>query len=127
ALLPIVFGAVRDRRHAVWLVVALVAGGAISATYGLLYGPPAETVRASRLSGAGVDPNGVAQALLVGTVLAIALAASRRISSPARLCATVLAIVSGLALCLTVSREALVGMAAALALLPFLAGPGRRA
>jgi O-antigen ligase len=116
ALIPIVYTAMRTRRHAAWLAAAFVTGAAISAAYGLVTRPAISTVGASevdRLSGTIGDPNELAALLVSGLILSAALIRYTR--SPAlRMTAAGAAALCGITVLLTLSRGGLLALAAAL-------------
>jgi exopolysaccharide production protein ExoQ len=68
-LFLIVFTAVRERRHVVWLVGAFVASSTLAGGYGLIVPSAGE-----RLGGTIGEPNQLAAVLVAGVVLAAALA-----------------------------------------------------
>jgi O-antigen ligase len=79
-LMPVVYTAVRERRHVWWLVRAFIAGAVFAALVGYVgaYGT-SSSVNNGRLSGGFDDPNELAAVLLVALALsAAACAASRR-------------------------------------------------
>ena len=67
-LFLIVFTAVRERRHVIWLVSAFVGASTLAGGYGLIV--PAE---GARLGGTIGEPNQLAAVLVAGVVLAAAL------------------------------------------------------
>src|ERR1700712_1720830 len=88
ALLPIVFTAIRTRRHVFWLVGILVLGATLSALFGMVFARgDALAGGTARLAGAGVDSNYLATVLVASTVLSITLAAIRTVPVPLRLAA----------------------------------------
>jgi O-antigen ligase len=121
-LLPIVYTAVRERRHVVWVMVAFVAGAAASAAYGLLAGSPAD--EEGRLSGAVSDPNDLAAVLVAGVVLSATLA---MVLKPPllRLGAAVAAGFCAVSIFFTLSRGGLVALGLALIASLFVAGRWR--
>lgn len=125
-LFPIAFVAVRTPRHVLWIVAAFIAGGFTAAAFGLVQGVADDPEAEGRLGGAGINPNQLGSYLVVAMVFAIVLAANRRWSGPARAAMFVLAGLAALGVFMTVSRGALVGMAAALLVTPFVIGRGRR-
>jgi O-antigen ligase len=68
-LVFIVYGAIREPKHARWLVRGYVAGAVLSALVGLVVAAPAEG-DATRLSGGIGDPNELALVLVPGLALA---------------------------------------------------------
>lgn len=114
-LFLIVFTALRDRRHVVWLLVALLAGATVSAMYGIVAPqPPVEFEEVSRLGGAGVDPNQLAATLVASLALAAAFAAGWRREPMVRMAAVAVIGFCALSVFLSLSRGGLVAMGAAL-------------
>jgi O-antigen ligase len=68
-LVFVVFGAIRNPRHARWLVHGYIAGAVLSAVVGLV-APAPDPDAASRLSGGIGDPNELALVLVPGLALA---------------------------------------------------------
>jgi O-antigen ligase len=126
-LLPIVYAAIRNRRHAHWLVGILVAGATLSALYGMVLARGSALAEGtSRLSGAGQDANYLASLLVSGIVLAVALVSIRSLSPRIRVLALVAVLVMLVGLIDTVSRSGMVGLGAALVAGIVFAGRGRR-
>ena len=113
-LLVIVFSAVRERRHAVWVVAAFVAGTAVSAAYGLIVPPPADTLEADRLSGTLGNANELASILVAGAALSAGLFACLKGSPALRLLVASTGIFCAASVALTQSRTGLVAAAIAL-------------
>lgn len=67
----IVFAAVRDRRQATMVIGGFIAGAVAAGLYGLQANT--QDVYGGRLSGAGLDPNELASALVAGMALAAGL------------------------------------------------------
>lgn len=122
-LFPIVFAAIRDPRHVVWLCSVIVAGALITSSVGLLSG--ASDV-GGRLGGGGLNPDELGALSATGVVMAAWLASTRGLSIAARLVALAAACLCALALIATETRGATVGLVAAMFAAPLLAGPGRR-
>jgi O-antigen ligase len=126
-LLPIVYAAIRTRRHALWLVAILAAGATSAALYAMLFArPDALAEGTSRLSGAGLDANYLASLLVSGVVLTTAVAMVRTLPAIARICAAGATVVVLVALIDTVSRGGMVGLGAAMIAAFVFAGRGRR-
>lgn len=125
-LFPIVFTAVRKGEHVRWVFVLFIVGALISASQGILSGAAAAAADPGRLEGNGINPNELGELLIVGVILAGALGACRDLASPARALAFMAAGVCLLALLMTVSRGAILGLVVALLVTPILIGPGRR-
>lgn len=123
-LFPIALIAVRLPRHVVAVFAVFIAGALAAALYGLV-SPPANAE--GRLSGVGLNPNQLGMLLAVAVVLAAALATNRRWPGMLRFTALSAAVLGAIALYMTLSRGALVGLAVALIVAPFAVGRGRRA
>ncbi|MGI9185285.1 MAG: O-antigen ligase family protein [Solirubrobacteraceae bacterium] len=127
-LLPIVFTAIRNRRHMIWLVAVLVAGSVLSSLYGMLFArTDALAQGSSRLGGAGLDANYLASLLVSGIVLSVVLTSMRSFHPVARLLSVGAALLALVALIDTVSRGGMFGLGAALVAGIAFAGPRRRA
>ncbi len=124
ALFAIVFAAVRERRHVTWLFVAFIAGALVAAAYGLVAAPPPAV--GDRLSGA-LGPNGLGNTMTVAIVLAASLGARHDWTRAKRALAFAAAGICMIILFLTVSREAMVGLGAALILTPLVVNRQQRA
>ena len=127
-LFPIVFAAIRRPRDLEWVMVLFVLGGLSSAVIGWLdlFGGGGDPDAEGRLAGVGINANELGGLLVCGTVFAAALGASRERAIPMRAMWFAAAGLSGLALALTLSRGAIVGMLVAFLVAPLLAGPRRR-
>jgi O-antigen ligase len=121
ALLFVVFAAVREARHARWLLWGYICGAAASAIAGLL-GPPAAE---NRLAGGLGDPNFLAAMLVPGFVFsAFALGWTRQPAQRWLLGACALLFI--VAIYLTQSRGGLIALAATLVAALFFGGAARR-
>ncbi len=121
-LFPITYSAVRTREQALWLVGAFVIGTLISAAYGLA--TPTDPGDAERLTGAAGNANETAAALGAGAALAAALALA--LKEPAlRLAAAFVLPLCLYSMFLTLSRGALVALAAMLVTTVLIAGRRR--
>jgi O-antigen ligase len=126
-LLPIVYAAIRNRRHVLWLVGILVAGASLSALYGMVLARGSALAEGtSRLDGAGQDANYLAALLVSGVVLAVALVSIRSLSPRVRALIFGAILLMLVALIDTVSRSGMVGLGAALLAGIVFAGRGRR-
>jgi O-antigen ligase len=119
-LLPIVFGAVRRREQLVWVVIAFVAGAALSSAVGLLHSAD------ERLTGTIGDANEEAAVLVAGLMLAAGLAAGYARGSQQRAWAALAGVFIFAGLLGTVSRGGLVASAFALAAGALFGGRWRR-
>jgi O-antigen ligase len=122
-LFLIVFTAVRERKHVVWLLSAFVAASALSAAYGLIAPPPPGSE--DRLAGTIGEPNQLAAVLVAGLVIALALAVVQKGQPLARIA---LVVAAGLCLVcnfLTLSRAGLIALVVAMLVVPFVAGRWR--
>lgn len=124
-MFPIVYAAVREPRHIRWVFSVFVLGALFSATQGVL-GGAGDASGAGRLEGNGVNANELGELLIVAVILAGGLAACRELPSPARVLAGAGAGLSVIALLMTVSRGAMLGLLVALLVTPILIGRGRR-
>ena len=133
ALFPIVFTAIRLPKHLYWTAAGIVAGAGIAAAYGLISSPSASGAATSvtaagdlnRITGTVGDPNLLASVLIVGMVVAIALALDVQRSPPMRLLFAGSAVLSLAAVFATVSRGGMVALGAALLASVAVAGPRR--
>ena len=121
-LFPIALLALRAPRHMLWMIAAFVAGAFAAVLLGLNAG----TLDDGRLAGAGINPNQLGSYLVVTIVFLTTLGAARLWSGPARTAALAGAALATVAVFLTLSRGALVGLAVALLIAPFAAGRGKR-
>jgi putative inorganic carbon (HCO3(-)) transporter len=121
-LLPIVYTAVRERKHALWVTVAFVAGSVASAAYGLIAGAPSD--EEGRLSGAVSDPNEIAAVLVAGVVFAGVLTAVFK-APLLRFAAASAAVFCAVSIFFTLSRGGLIALALALVASLFVAGRWR--
>ncbi|HEY1833123.1 MAG TPA: O-antigen ligase family protein [Solirubrobacteraceae bacterium] len=119
-LLPIVFGAVRRREQLLWVVIAFVAGAALSSAIGLLH------TADERLTGTIGDANEEAAVLVAGLMLAAGLAAGYKRGSPQRMWAALAGVFIFAGLLGTVSRGGLVASGFALAAGAIFGGRWRR-
>jgi putative inorganic carbon (HCO3(-)) transporter len=126
ALFPIALIAIRKREHVLWLVGTFLAGAFASVALGVLDGSLHSASNEDRLTGGGVNPNQLGTYLVVVVVVAATLTANRRWSPTARAAAFAVTALAGLTVLMTLSRGALVGLAAALILAPLAIGRGRR-
>jgi O-antigen ligase len=125
-LLPIVFTAVRERRHAVWVLAAFVAGALASTVYGIAVPVAPVPGEVGRLGGAVGDSNETATVLVAAIVLAVALLGVARRSpllSVAALGAATLALAG---LVNTLSRAGLLAFGIMLLTASLLGGRWRR-
>ena len=126
-LLPIVYAAIRTRRHVFWLLGILVAGATLSALYGMAFARgDALAEGSSRLAGAGTDANYLASLLVSGVILATALVITRTLPAPLRVLAAISVLILLVGLIDTVSRGGMIGLGAALLTGVVFAGRGRR-
>ena len=90
-LIPIMYGAVRERRHAYTIVAAFLVGAVFSSVYGLLHPLPATAAAAGRLAGGLGDANYEASVLVAAIALAVAVVSKVK-RSPGLLLLTLAAI-----------------------------------
>lgn len=122
-LFPIALVAIRAPRHVAWIIAAFVAGTFAAVVLGLDKGTIEDE---GRLKGAGINPNQLGSYLVVTMVFLATFGAARVWSGLARTAALFGAGVAGVFVFLTLSRGALVGMAAALLVAPIVVGGRRR-
>jgi len=128
-LVPIVFTAVRNERDTKAVSGGYVAGATIAAGYGLLLIPSISgaqgavdaTEQLNRIAGTVGDPNVLASVILVGAILAIALAVTQRRSPPMRILLVGCGVLCLAALVLTFSRGGLIALGAAILAAPLVA------
>ena len=113
-LIPIVFWAVRDRRHVLWIVAVFIVGAQLSVVWGMSHhqvtvGRPGQV---GRLSGATVEANALATLLIVCMVFAGALVLALRRAPLARALAGAAALAAMAAFFATFSRAGIVALAA---------------
>jgi O-antigen ligase len=126
ALFPIALIAIRNRQHVLWLVGTFLAGAFAAVALGVLDGSLHSASTDDRLTGAGVNPTQLGNYLVVVVLVAATLTANRRWSPTARAGVFAVTALGGIAVLMTLSREAIVGLAAALILAPLAIGRGRR-
>ncbi len=124
ALLPIVFTAMRERKHVVWVLAAYLAGATIAAGYGIVTQPEISD-ELERLQGTIGDPNQLAAVLAAGVVIAAGLAGAARAFSAARLLALLAGAVCLIAALSTLSRGGIVALLAGFVAALFLGGRWR--
>lgn len=111
-LLLIVFEAMREGKHVVWMLSAYLVGATASAAYSILN--PVGGVDANRLAGEGLNANELASALVVAIVIAGAFAVGGRGKPLVRLAAIGLMAMATAGTFLSLSRSGLVALAVAL-------------
>lgn len=123
----IVYTAIRERRHVVWLLVAFVVGSTIAALYGIARPPSQTSLRGDRIGGIVGDPNELASVLIVGLVLAVTLAGILRRHTLARGATAAAAVLLLLGVLLTLSRGGLLALVVVMIVAIFNAGRWRPA
>lgn len=121
-LFPITYWAIQTRDQALWLIGAFVIGTLISAAYGLM--SPVDPSEAGRLTGATGNANETAAALGAGAALAAALALALK-EPVLRVAAAFILPLCLYSMFLTLSRGALVALAAMLVTAVVIAGRRR--
>ncbi len=111
-LIPIAFGALREREHVKWTLLAFVAGSFISCVYGLLVPTAQTSAQAGRLTGTVGEANGEAIVIAAAIPLLIALAATKPRSPHVKLIAMAATVVFFIGLVSTLSREGLLALGA---------------
>jgi O-antigen ligase/capsular polysaccharide biosynthesis protein len=114
-LFLIVCSVIRTRRELEWIVVAFVAGAALSAAYGLLVAPPtAGGPGIERVAGTIGDANAFAAVLVAALPLALALAADGARRASVRRLGLAAAALAAAGIVLSLSRGGLLALATAL-------------
>ncbi|HLI59612.1 MAG TPA: O-antigen ligase family protein [Solirubrobacteraceae bacterium] len=117
-LIPVVYGAIGTRRDAYLIVGGFIAGGIVTAGYGLLHpatAPVAGTVyQPGRLASAAGDANQTAADLAATLMMALGLGVVARRSVPVRVLAVVAIAFSLIGIVQTLSRSGLVALGAGL-------------
>jgi O-antigen ligase len=106
-LFPIVFTAVRERRHVGWLAWTFVAGALFSAAYGLVSPPPTAE---GRLTGAIGEANELASALVAALAIAGGLALAARNSPVVRNVAVAAAVLCLIGVLFSLSRAGMLAL-----------------
>jgi O-antigen ligase len=125
-LIPIAFGAVRERRHVIWVLSAFVLGAVVSACYGFVHPVSQTAADAGRLTGLNGDANGEATVLAAAIPMLVALAGVMRDSARWKLASLVGVVILFLGLVDTLSREGLLSLAAVLVVAVIFGGRWRR-
>ena len=128
-LVPIVYAAVRERKHVVWLFGVFVVGALLSVLWGLTQGKlagGAAAAQAGRLSGATVEANVLAALLIVCVIFSGALALVARRAPLVRGLAVLAGAAATLAFFATYSRGGLVALGVVIAAGCVYAGRWRR-
>ena len=112
-LFLIVFTAVRTRKHAAWMIGALIAGAAIAAVYGLIV-PPEPTLDAFRIESAAGNSNVLAAVSIAGLVLSLGAALALKRAPLARIALVGVAAICLVASLLTGSRSGVIALGAVL-------------
>ena len=126
-LFLIVFAAVRERRHAVWVTASFVGGATISAIFAIIYRPDPGQYDVARATGTIGDPNELASVLVAGILLAGVLFFLVRRSPALRLATFGAFGLCTLGLFFTFSRGGLVALGCAMIASIFVAGRYRPA
>lgn len=132
-LIPIVYTAIWEPKHVRWLASAIVGGAAAAAIYGLIAIPSASAAADSvtaagelnRITGTVGDPNLLASVLIVGMIMAIALALDRDRVPIGRVVCSGVAFVCFVAVVATVSRGGIIALGAAAIATVLFAGKRR--
>lgn len=126
-LFLIVFTAIRERRHAVWVTASFVAGATIAAVFAIIYRPDPGQYDVARASGTVGDPNELASVLVAGVILAAVLVVLVKKSPALRLAAAAAVGLCTLGLLFTFSRGGLVALGCAIVASVFVGGRYRPA
>jgi putative inorganic carbon (HCO3(-)) transporter len=124
-LFLIVYTAIRERKHAIWVAWAWLLGATVATVPAMLNPPTYEDDLTVRISGTIGDPNELAALLVAGVVFAGVLTAVTRDRPPLRLAAGGAVILFVLGIFYTVSRGGLLALGVALIAACILAGRWR--
>ena len=124
-LFLIVYTAIRERKHAIWIAWAWLAGATVATVPAMLNPPTYEDDLTVRISGTIGDPNELAALLVAGIVFAGVLTAITRDRPPLRIAAGGAVVLFLLGIFYTVSRGGLLALAVALIAACILAGRWR--
>lgn len=122
-LFLIVYAAVRERRHVVWLLGAYVLGATLSSLYGFVAAPPGAADE--RVTGTIGDPNELASVLLPALIFGFVLAATLKQAPVARGLALFASAIATGGLFLSGSRGGMIALAVALLAAVVLGGRWR--
>lgn len=125
-LLPIVYTAVRERRHVTWILAAFVTGTLVSTAYGLVFPVPPDPGALSRLGSAVGDANQTATVLIAAIVLCAALLGAARRASLLSLLVVLAGVIAMAALANTLSRGGMASLGLTLVIGAILGGRWRR-
>jgi O-antigen ligase len=126
-LIPIVYTGVTSARDVKMVTAAFVLGATVAAAYGVSSAPSITggageaSQQLDRVAGTVGDPNVLASILIVGALLAVALAITQKRSPALRLLLIGCTLLCLMGVILTFSRGGLVALGAALLVAPFLA------
>jgi O-antigen ligase len=121
-LFPIVYTALRERRHVVWLAWTFVIGALVSAAFGVVSPQPTDE---GRLTGAIGEANELASVLVAAFVISCALAIANRRSPGARTAALAAAAICAAGVFFSLSRGGLLAFGLVLVTGVFVAGRWR--
>jgi O-antigen ligase len=113
-LIPIVFSAVRERRHAQLVVAGFIVGAVASGAYGIVHPTASTAQQAGRLTGALGEANQQATVLVAAIVLSVGVAGAIKRSAALALAALVGTVIAFVSLLGTESRSGLVSFACVL-------------
>lgn len=125
-LIPIMYSAVRERKHVQMVVAAFLIGAAFSAVYGLLVPPPATSLAAGRLTGALGEANQQATVLVAAIALSAGLATVVKRSPLLRIALAIGVVLAFIGLFDTLSRAGLVAFGCILSAGVIFGGRWRR-
>jgi O-antigen ligase len=124
-LFLIVYTAVRESKHARWVLGSFVVGASIAAIFAVLYPPTPGQYDVARATGTIGDPNELAAVLVAGVILAGVLFSVLHRSPMLRLASGAAAVLCTAGLFTTFSRGGLVALACALLAAMFIGGRWR--
>ncbi len=125
-LVPLGYGAIQKREHAIWVVIAFVAGALLSSLYGLLAPSATSGLDAGRATGLIGESNAEATVLAASIPLLISLLGVVRDSARLKLAAVVGVVILFVGLVSTLSREGLVELGVVMLAAVFFGGRWRR-
>jgi len=125
-LIPVIYTALRERRHVAWVLAAFVFGALASTAYGLVLPAPPDPYGSSRLGGAIGESNETATVLVAAIVLSAGLVIAVRRSPLLTVGAMTAAVLALAGLVNTLSRAGLISLGFSLVAAVILGGRWRK-